>query len=296
MAPPPQPTLRFAPPPAESMPRDGVTRRQVLRTLAAIGVGAATGTAAHGFLYERHHVEVTRAEVAMPGLPDALAGLRVGFISDLHRSATVPHALAERAVRLLMAEHPDLVVLGGDYVTYGDRRFVGPAADVLGALDAPHGVFGVLGNHDDDRDMPAALEAHGVEMLRDERTRVTIKGEPLDLIGIRYWTRRMSDIARLARGAAPATILIAHTPVRLVEAAALNLPLMLSGHTHGGQVVLPLVGAVAARNFPVIAGTGHRENTTAFVTRGVGTVYVPIRVACPPEVAVLTLKASAESA
>lgn len=288
---PPRSTLRGAPP-AGPTRADGVTRRHALRTLAAIGVGATTGTAAHGFLYERHHVEVTRVSVPMPGLPDALTGLRVGFISDLHRSATVPHALAERAVRLMMAERPDLVVLGGDYVTYGDRRFVGAAAEVLGLLDAPHGVVGVLGNHDDDRDMPAALEARGVEMLRDQRTRITIKGEALDLIGIRYWTRRMADIARLARGVAPAAILIAHTPARLAEAAALNLPLMLSGHTHGGQVVLPFIGAVAARSFPVIAGTGHRENTTVFVTRGVGTVYVPIRVACPPEVAVVTLKPS----
>lgn len=291
----PRSTPRVAPPPTRSTRGEGVTRRHVLRTLGAVGVGAATGTAAHGFLYERHHVEVTRAIVPMPGLPDALRGLRVGFISDLHRSATVPHALAERAVQLLMAENPDLVVLGGDYVTFGDRRFVGPAAEVLGLLGAPYGVFGVLGNHDDDRDMPAALEARGVEVLRDERTRVTIKGEPLDLIGIRYWTRRMADIAKLARGVAPASILLAHTPVRLAEAAALNLPLMLSGHTHGGQVVLPFVGAVAARNFPVIAGTGHRENTTVFVTRGVGTVYVPIRVACPPEVAILILKPSEQA-
>jgi predicted MPP superfamily phosphohydrolase len=300
MAPPPKSTVRFATPPRGASMRsvvagDGVTRRHVLRALAAIGVGAATGTAAHGFLYGRHHVDVTRTVVRMSGLPDALSGLRLGFISDLHRSATVPHALAERAVQLLMAERPDLVILGGDYVTYGDRQFVGPAAEVLGLLNAPHGVFGVLGNHDDDRDMPAALGARGIEMLRDERTRITIKGEPLDLIGIRYWTRRLADIARLARGAAPAAILLAHTPVRLTEAAALNLPLMLSGHTHGGQVVLPFVGAVAARNFPVIAGTGHRENTTVFVTRGVGTVYIPIRVACPPEVALLTLRPSEQT-
>jgi predicted MPP superfamily phosphohydrolase len=76
----------------------------------------------------------------------------------------------------------------------------------------------------------------------------------------------------------------------LAEAAALSLPLMLSGHTHGGQVVLPIVGAVAARSFPVIAGTGRREDTVAFVSRGVGTVYVPVRLNCPPEIAILTLK------
>jgi uncharacterized protein len=291
---PPKSGVTFAQP-AGASPRGraaskGLTRRQMLRAMAAVGVGAATGTAAHGFLYERHHIEVTRLTMAMSGLPDALAGLRIGFLSDVHRSATVPHALAEHAVRLVMADRPDLVLLGGDYVSFGDRRYVGPAADVLGGLAAPHGVFGVLGNHDDDRDMPAALEEHGIQMLRDARTRIVIKGEPLDLIGIRYWTRRIADIARLARGAAPAAILLAHTPARLAEATALDLPLMLSGHTHGGQVVLPVLGAIAARNFPIIAGAAERENTAAFVTRGVGTVYVPIRVDCPPEVAVLTLK------
>ena len=78
--------------------------------------------------------------------------------------------------------------------------------------------------------------------------------------------------------------------MRLYEAAALAVPLMLSGHTHGGQIVLPGLGAIAAREFPIVAGTGRRDNTTAFVSRGVGTVYVPVRLNCPPEAALLTLQ------
>ncbi|HET9833511.1 MAG TPA: hypothetical protein VFP91_17445, partial [Vicinamibacterales bacterium] len=74
------------------------------------------------------------------------------------------------------------------------------------------------------------------------------------------------------------------------EAAALRIPLVLSGHTHGGQVVLPLVGAVAAQKFPVVAGVGVRDNTTMFVSKGLGTVYVPVRINCQPEIAVLTLR------
>src|SRR5204863_3065340 len=87
-------------------------------------------------------------------------------------------------------------------------------------------------------------------------------------------------------------ILLAHDPRRLFEATSLNIPLVLSGHTHGGQVVMPLLGAVAAQKFPVVAGLGRRDRTTMFVSRGVGTVYVPVRVNCPPEVAVLTLAAA----
>jgi hypothetical protein len=167
---------------------------------------------------------------------------------------------------------------------------VGPVADALGPLSAPQGIFAILGNHDDDRDMPAALSAKGFTVLRDARTRLTVRGETLDIAGVRFWTRRLTDIGRVLRGAAPTVMLLAHTPKRLVEAAAFAVPLMLSGHTHGGQIVLPGLGAIAAREFPVVAGTGKRESTTVFVSRGVGTVYLPIRINCPPEVAILTLQ------
>jgi hypothetical protein len=237
-------------------------------------------------------MEVTHTDVAVSGLPPALEGLRIGLLTDVHRSQLVPDEDVDAAVTLLMNERPDLIVLGGDYVTWGDRRFVVPAAEALARLAAPQGVFGILGNHDDDHDMPAALMKNGVQMLKDARTRLTIKHETLDIVGIRFWTKRASDIATLTRGAAATTMLLAHDPRRLAEAAGLGIPLVLSGHTHGGQVVLPLVGAVAARKFPVVAGIGRRERTTMFVSRGIGTIYVPMRINCPPEVAVLTLKAA----
>ena len=267
-----------------------VTRRAVLKTLVAAGVGTVSGAGAYGFLYGRHDLEVTRTTVPVTALPRALAGLRVGLMTDVHRSALVPHEDVARAVNALAAERPDVIVLGGDYVTWGDRRYVAPAAEALASLSAPHGVFGILGNHDDDHDMAMALAKTGIHVLKDARTRVTIRHESVDFVGIRYWTRRPSDIAALLRGAAPATLLLAHDPRRLTEAAALNVPLVLSGHTHGGQVVLPIVGAVAAQKFPVVAGLALRGRTTMFVSRGVGTIYVPVRINCPPEVAVLTLQ------
>jgi predicted MPP superfamily phosphohydrolase len=244
-------------------------RRALLKGFAAAGIGATAGAVAHGYLYERFHVGLTRDTLDVSGLPSGLSGLRIGFISDLHRSDTVSDQMIDHAVQMLMAESPDLIVLGGDYVTWGDRRFVGPAADALAPLSAPHGVFAIL---------------------RDARTRLSIRGETLDLAGIRFWTRKPSEIAYVLRGASPNVVLLAHTPMRLIEAAALGVPLVLSGHTHGGQIVLPGVGAVAAREFPVIAGQARRENTAIFVSRGVGTVYVPVRLNCPPEVAVLTLR------
>ena len=269
------------------------SRRDILRGLGVAGVGVLTGAGAHGFLYERYHIGVTREELAVAGWPEPLSGLRIGFVSDLHRSGTVSHEMVTTAVSALMAASPDLIILGGDYVTNQDRRFVQPAADALSGLSAPLGVFAVLGNHDDERDSTNALTAKGFAMLRDARTQLSIRGETVDLAGLRYWTHRMDDITRVLRGASANLILIAHTPKRLLEAAALSVPLVLSGHTHGGQIVLPGVGAVAAREFPVIEGSARRENTTIFVTRGVGTVYVPVRINCPPEVAILTVRPSA---
>jgi hypothetical protein len=101
---------------------------------------------------------------------------------------------------MAMAEAPDVIVLGGDYVTWGDRDYVRAAAEALGPLSAPFGVFGILGNHDDDHDMPAALAARGVQMLKDARTTVGVKGEAVDFVGIRYWTKRGS-LASIVRGA-----------------------------------------------------------------------------------------------
>ena len=267
-----------------------MTRRTALKTLAAAGVGTLAGTGAYGYAIGRHELSVTRASIGVDRLPPALAGFRVGLLTDIHRSRWVSHEDVARAVALLMAERPDLIVLGGDYVTWGDRSFVEPSADALAPLTAPHGVFGILGNHDDDHAMPAALARRGVQILKDARTRIVIRNEPMDLVGIRFWTRRPNDIASIARGALPMSILLAHDPRRLAEAAALQIPIVLSGHTHGGQVVLPLVGAVAATKFPVVSGIGRRRSTTMFVSRGVGTVYVPVRINCPPEVAVLTLE------
>jgi predicted MPP superfamily phosphohydrolase len=202
----------------------------------------------------------------------------------------VPAEDVARAASLMMAERPDLIVLGGDYVTWGDRSYVVPCSEALAGLSAPLGVYAVVGNHDDDRDMPAALISHGYEVLRDERTTLHVRDHKLELVGVRYWTRRARDIARLVRGAESTVVLLAHDPRRLEEAAALNIPLVLSGHTHGGQVLLPGVGAVAARKFPVVAGVGRRRNTAIFVSRGVGTVYVPYRLNCPPDVSVITVR------
>lgn len=267
-----------------------MTRRDALKGMIAVGAGVAGGVTGFGYLYERHQLAVIEQDIPVAGLAPALSGLRVGLLTDVHRSRWVSDDDVLAAAHRLMQARPDVIVLGGDYVTWGDRSYAGAAAEALGVLSAPHGVFAILGNHDDERAMTTALTAQRIVVLRDARTRLLIGSESLELAGLRFWTRKPPDVAQVLRGSTGTTLLLAHDPRRLTEAAALGVSLVLSGHTHGGQVVLPGLGAVAARKFPVVSGVGRQNRTSLFVSRGVGTVYVPVRINCPPEVAVLTLK------
>ncbi len=210
-----------------------------MQALGAAGVGIVTGSAGYGYLYERGRIEVTRATLPVSGLPEPLHGLRIGLITDLHSSSTVPAATIRRAASLVLDEQPDIVALGGDYISWFDGRYASTCADALGILTAPHGVFAVLGNHDDETEVPATLKAKGFTVLQDERTRVTIRGETLEIAGLRFWTRRTTEIAAVLRGATSPVLLLAHDPRRLAAAAALDVSAILAGHTHGGQVVLP---------------------------------------------------------
>jgi predicted MPP superfamily phosphohydrolase len=266
------------------------SRRSVLRALTAVTVGTITGLGAEGFFNEHERVQATLTDVPVHGWPPALDGFTIALLTDLHRSELVSRDLIEQAVSRAQAATPDLILLGGDYVTWGDRTYVGPVAESLARLRAPHGVFAILGNHDSDRDVTAALERAGIEVLRDQRTRIRVRAAAVDVVGIRFWTRRASDIASITdRGHSP-RVLLAHDPRRLRDAQQLGFPLVLSGHTHGGQVVLPGLGALAARKFPVAAGLLTVGTTTLFVSRGIGTVYVPVRFHCPPEVSLLRLR------
>jgi predicted MPP superfamily phosphohydrolase len=267
-----------------------MSRRDVTKLLAAAGAGVLTGGIIHGAVNERHRVGLTHATLPVSGLPDAFAGLRIALLTDLHLSPIVDADDIEKAVALTLAQKPDLIVLGGDYVTWGHDHFVGPVAELLAPLNAPLGVIAVLGNHDSDGDVTAALKRNRFTVLRDAHMRLERGGDALDFIGLRYWTRQVSTIAKLIEAPGNVNIMLAHDPRRISEAAELNIPLVLSGHTHGGQIVLPGVGAWNRGFFPTMQGTLERENSVLFVSRGIGMVYVPMRLNCPPEVAILTLE------
>lgn len=260
--------------------------------LAAAGAGLFVGGSFHGCTNERHRIGVTETALAVTGLPDAFVGLRIALLTDLHLSPLVDADDIARAVSMTLEQKPDLIVLGGDYVTWGHDHFTGPISELLSPLTAPLGVLAILGNHDSEKggeDVATALERRRFTVLRDSLTRIDRGGETIDLVGVRYWTREASVIAKLIETPGRFTILLAHDPRRVREAAELNIPLVLSGHTHGGQIVLPGIGAWNRGFYPTMHGTLERENSVLFVSRGIGNVYVPIRINCPPEIAMLTL-------
>jgi hypothetical protein len=267
-----------------------LTRRAALRILAATTTGAAAGVAVHGYVWERHALQLVRTDLPVTGLPRELDGLRIGFVTDLHLSESVPAEDIQRALAMTAAERPELLILGGDYVSYQDQRYIEPVAELLADASAPLGVLAILGNHDDDRSVPAALSRRGITVLRDSWMRLTRGGASLSLAGIRFWTKKRDDIAAVISDAPAPILLLAHDPRRVVEASQLGIPAVLSGHTHGGQVVIPGLGAIAARKFPIAAGRLTMKGTELFVSRGVGTVILPIRINCPPEIAIVTLR------
>lgn len=267
-----------------------VTRRVALRSLAGAGLVAA-GIGAYGFGVGRRRFEVTRTTIPLSTLPPSLTGVRIGLISDIHCGEFMPGDHVAEAAALLMRERPDLILIGGDHVTWKDQDSLPACADALSPLAAPLGVFAVAGNHDPEAGLARSLGERGrIHVLDDECVRFRAGGATIALGGLRYWTQRTADLRRVFRGSSGFRILLAHDPRRLVQAAQLGVPLVLSGHTHGGQVKLPLLGSPAAWRFPVVAGLARRDATTLYVTRGLGTVVVPVRFNCPPEISILMLQ------
>jgi predicted MPP superfamily phosphohydrolase len=286
-------------------------RRLARWGLAAVGVGAAT--LAYATQVEPTWLEVKRRDLLLPRLPPALDGLRIAHLSDFHLSRIVAPDYLAACVAAAMAEQPDLVLLTGDFVTR-KRRYVVNVTQVLQPLVAPLGVYAVLGNHDSAvgaDDVAAAVEAAGAHMLRNRHERVSFRGSDFWLAGIdcphqeqyRVADRRRSGWAQLYRQyldsalrGIPADgfrILLAHTPDVIRDAARLGADLMLSGHTHGGQVRFPLLGATVVPSrygHRYAAGEFQVDGTTLYVSRGLGSVRFSLRFLCRPELAILTLR------
>ncbi len=272
--------------------------KRALFLLALLGI--ALGVDA--FFVEPARLVVNRQELRLPNWPAELSGLRVAFISDLHVGS--PHwglSHLHELVSRVNAEEPDLILLGGDYlinnIWFGEHVEAEPIALSLGQLRAPLGVFAVLGNHDWWNNGPkvrAAFEAQGVTVLDDEVRRIHYHGRSLCLLGVRDATERLRSAKKELELALPGMplIVLVHEP-DLFPFLDERATLTLAGHTHGGQVDLPLLGRrVVPSSFGSRYAAGHvvEGGRHLFVTTGVGTSIIPVRFRVPPEIALLTLR------
>jgi predicted MPP superfamily phosphohydrolase len=269
-----------------------------------LGAGLiAAGAAGAWALAEPARLKLRRIDVPLERWPAALDGLRVAVLSDLHTGA--PHVGEGKVARIVAkvnAQHPDLVALVGDYadpkVPFGEP--VGPerVAELLGELYAPLGVFAVLGNHDwyhyGER-VPRALRAAGIEVLENDAVAVERGGEVLWVAGLADMRERHADVT-VALAMVPAgqpLIALTHDPDMFPQLRD-RAQVTLAGHTHGGQVGLPLVRRAAAPTRRGYTGGEVREaGGYMYVSRGVGTTVLPIRFAAPPEIVVLRLRSPA---
>ncbi|HZI20196.1 MAG TPA: metallophosphoesterase [Pyrinomonadaceae bacterium] len=277
------------------------TRRRFLRGAGAAALAGFAGVAGYASLWEPYAYEVTETDVFIRGLPAGFDGLRVAQLTDVHHSPLVPIGEVRRVVELANAARPDLFVLTGDYTT-SRRRYIEPCAEALGRLSAPGGVWAVLGNHDHYNDAELttrALERRGISVLSNANTLLRRGGDELRLAGVDDWGWGQADWGRTLRGVdlSRPSVLLSHEPAVLDMPEAAGLSLIVSGHTHGGQISLPFVGAPArfVEEFRYLGGLYERGGTQLYVSRGTGMIGLPVRLGARPEIAVLRLRTRPES-
>jgi len=267
-----------------------------LQGLAAAGLLGVSGTAAYASLFEITNYELTETDIFIRELPAAFEHFRIVQVSDVHHSSLVSLEEVRRVAELAQSARPDMLVLTGDYTT-ARRSYIEPCAEVLGTLRAPAGVWAVLGNHDHYTDgelTRRALKRRGIGVLDNAHTEVTRGADALQLAGVDDWSWGYADwakaVGKLDRSRP--SVLLSHEPQVFDLPEVAGVSLILSGHTHGGQVSLPFVGAPARflEEFKYLRGRYERAGQQLYVSRGTGVVGLPIRFGARPEIAVLRLR------
>lgn len=286
------------------MPTSKLTRRNFLLTGAAAAVGVSA-LGADGFA-ESNHPQIVRREIQLARLPESFDGFTIAQLSDFHYDHFTV-APIRKAVEIVGHLRPDLIVLTGDFITAPTfenqftvtraLRSAPPCAEILSALEAPMGRFAVLGNHDGEanaNEVARALSERRIPVLRNRSVPLERNGGRVWLVGVDDVLRGEPDLGAAIKNvpAAEAKILLVHEPDFADEASLQPVDLQLSGHSHGGQIWFPGIGAPwlppLARKYP--RGTHQVGGLTLYTNIGIGTIHAPVRINCPPEITLITLR------
>ena len=281
-----------------------LTRRKFLAAAAA----GALAVAADAAIFEPNDPKLVQIEIALERLPAVWDGLRVVQLSDFHYDPYFSVVPIRKAISVVNGLRPDLVVLTGDFVTaqtfgrdhdQSSADVIDPCASLLAQLQSPLGSLAVLGNHDvisDHERIVRALETRGIPVLRNRSTAFARAGARLWFAGTDDVLEGHANLPLTLQGIPPEepVILLAHEPDFAVHAARFPVDLQLSGHSHGGQIRLPLLGAPVlpplARRYPW--GLHRIGGLTLYTNVGIGTIALPVRFLCPPEITLITLRAA----
>jgi predicted MPP superfamily phosphohydrolase len=289
------------------------TRRRFLLGSAA---AATAALAADSILLAPNRPHIVRKDFSLPRWPERLDGFTIALLSDFHYDPTFSVHPLHAAIPMVNDLHPDLIVLTGDFVTvptFGDVRkaasAAAPCASLLRQLSAPHGAWAVLGNHDEGTDykhVTGALQEQNIPVLANQSQPIERDGARIWLAGVNDVLSKTADLHKTLRGVPQnrdrdkakdtnkdeAVILLAHEPDYADLAAKFPIDLQLSGHSHGGQVRLPFLPPFY---LPTLAkkyywGAYQIGPLALYTNAGLGTIGVPMRLNCPPEITLLTLR------
>lgn len=246
---------------------------------------------------EAKTLSLEEIDVTIRRLPKRLDGFRILHLSDTHHSPFTSLGHIEKAVKAANELEPDLVALTGDYVSH-EAEYIEPVAEVLGGLRSEFGTFACLGNHDhwtDPSAVTASLERSGIRVLNNVGLRLEARGASFWLAGVDDHMVGRTDLPAALRGSFPdeMKLLLAHNPIIFRRAIRSNIDLTLSGHTHGGQVKVRDPEKRILPRRKLSSGLHSRKESQIYITRGIGTVVLPVRFQCPPEVSFITLRSSA---
>ncbi len=277
-----------------------MTRREFLKIArnAAVGSALAGGltTAGYATLFEPNRLKISQARVQMKRLPRRLDGLRIVLMADFHLFPFTSAKLVQQAIHEASALKPDLALFAGDFV-YAEAEAAYELSPILAQLNAKLGSFAVLGNHDHVKGaaiVQSALRQSGIEVLNNRGVTLSIGPCGLYLAGVDSMAAGTPDVraAFAALRSDASTLVLAHEPDTIdYYSQYVPIDLQLSGHSHGGQIRLPVVGPIIlppwGRRYP--RGLYQVKDSQLFTSQGIGMVDLPVRVNCPPEIAEITL-------